>query len=285
MCCSCSSGGHAPADVTAVAESALDQIVADVLASRRYRWLAPEFVARIACDAAQRTRRRADAVKETKRRLHQTFGAYVQELRPEKIIAALEDAATHDPERLRHVAAELMREHASTRERLPILGRFYAEIFAVTGQPNVVLDLACGLGPLALPWMRLPSGAQYRAFDIDARFVEVAGACLGVFGVGGNAALRDVVGDPPEIRADVALVLKAVPCLEQQAAGSAGRLLDAITARWLVVSFPTRSLGGAGKGMVAHYRSVMERLAADRSWRVRELLFPVELVFVVERAA
>jgi 16S rRNA (guanine(1405)-N(7))-methyltransferase len=265
--------------------AALDGVVSEVLASRRYRWLAPEFVARLAGDAVRRTRRPADAVKETKRRLHQVFGAYVQDLDHKRMINALESAASEGPDALRETARGLMSQHASTRERLPALDRFYRELFAVTGPPRHVLDLACGLAPLALPWMTLPAGARYDAIDVDRRFVQIAHTCLRLFGVDGDAALRDVAGDPPSRPADVALLLKAVPCFEQQAPGSAARVLDAVHARWLVVSFPTRSLGGTGKGMVSHYRAMMEQLSAARAWRVHELLLPVELVFVVEKAA
>jgi 16S rRNA (guanine(1405)-N(7))-methyltransferase len=174
-----------------------------------------------------------------------------------------------------------MRAHASTRERIEVLDDFYRRIFALTGPPASVLDLACGCAPLALPWMDLPSGATYHAFDVDSRYVALAETCLRVFEVNGSAALCDVAADPPTMAADVALLLKSVPCLEQQAAGSASRVLDTLRVKHVVVSFPTRSLGGAQKGMAGTYRGVMERLVAGRGWGVRELVFPLELVFVV----
>ena len=265
------------------AAEAVRAVTADVLASRRYRSLAPEFVERVVRGVMGHTRRPADAVKETKRRLHQACGAYVQTLDPERVIESLEAAAAGGPEALRHEAQRIMESHASTRERLSVLDRYYAEIFERTGPPSSVLDLACGFAPLALPWMRLPLGARYDVCDVDARFVAIARACLRVFGVDGRAELRDVLGAPPAKHADVALLLKAVPVLEQQRAGSAGTLLDALDARYVVVSYPTRSLGGAGKGMVSHYRSAMDRLMSGRPWTMSELLFPLELVFVIEK--
>ena len=35
-----------------------------------------------------------------------------------------------------------------------------------TGQPKVILDLACGLNPLAAAWMPLAPGATYHAVDV-----------------------------------------------------------------------------------------------------------------------
>ncbi|HEU5316003.1 MAG TPA: methyltransferase [Chloroflexota bacterium] len=263
-------------------DDSLRLVVDEVLESRRYRWLARDFVTRIASDAVKRTRRPSDAVKETKRRLHQAFGAYVDTLRADRVITSLQRAAAQGDAALRRTAQELMAEHASTRERLPVLDAFFADVFAVTGRPTTVLDLACGLGTLALPWLDLPPGGVYHACDVDQRFVHIAHAALAAFGVEGSATLCDVAAQAPETRADVALLLKAVPCLEQQAPGSAARLLDAVQARWLVVSFPTRSLGGAAKGMVSHYREVMAALLSARGWQAQELLFPRELAFVVE---
>jgi 16S rRNA (guanine(1405)-N(7))-methyltransferase len=261
----------------------VNAVVTAVLAAKRYRHLSPAFVQRIARDVCRHARRTRDAEDETKRRLHQVFGAYLQDLPVERHIADLR--AAKDPDALRETARRLMQAHASTRERLPSLDTFYADVFAVTGPPARVIDLACGLGPLALPWMSLPTGATYHAYDVDARYVSLAETCLDVFGIGGSAALRDVAADPPSDQADVALLLKAVPCFEQQAPGSAARVLDAVRAGFVVVSFPTKSLGGAVKGMVTTYRATMQRLSDGRRWTVTELLFPVELVFVVDKRA
>jgi 16S rRNA (guanine(1405)-N(7))-methyltransferase len=256
-----------------------------VLASRRYRWLAPEFVARVAAREAARAPGQVEAVKRTKRKLHQVFGAYLDELRPAPVIAALRAAAAQDAPALAETCRRLMAQHASTRERLPVLDRFYAEVFAVTGRPETVVDLACGLGPLALPWLALGQDARYFACDVDARLVEIAAACLAANRLGGAACLLDVAQRLPNVRADVALLLKAVPCLEQQAPGSAAQVLGGVDARHVVVSSPTRSLGGARKGMVAHYRALMAQLSAGREWSIQELLFPAELVFVVDKDA
>ncbi len=263
----------------------LDRVVAEVLVSRRYRSLAPEFVRRIAERESRHARRHTDAVKATKARLHQVYGAYVQDLPAERFVAALEGGGAANSDALRETCRQMMAEHASTRERLPIMDRFYVELFAVTGMPRTLVDLACGLGPLALPWMELPADARYVACDVDRRFVDVATAALTASGVDGRAELRDVVASPPDEVADVALLLKAAPCLEQQAPGSARDVLESVRAHYVAVSFPTRSLGGAGKGMLAHYRQMMARINEGTGWPVQELLFPAELVCIVTKGA
>jgi hypothetical protein len=73
---------------------------------------------------------------------------------------------------------------------------------------------------------------------------------------------------------DVALLLKIVPCLTQLDKAIGARLLDAVTARVLIVSFPAQSLGGRRKGMVATYAAQMEALLAGRAWPVERFEFP-----------
>src|SRR5687767_10641891 len=114
------------------------EVVSAVLAARRYRHLDPHFVSRIATDVFRHARRAKDATDETKRRLHQVFGAYVQDLPIERFTAELE-ATADNPAAQRETAVKLMRAHASTRERLDVLDTFYAQIFGLTGPPQTVL--------------------------------------------------------------------------------------------------------------------------------------------------
>jgi 16S rRNA (guanine(1405)-N(7))-methyltransferase len=260
-------------------------VAAEVLRSRRYRWVAPDLIVRLAGEALAGSARPAEAVKRVKRRLHQVCGAYVSDVRPEAILEELREASARGgPAELHAACRRALARHASTRERLPVLETFYPAVFALTGVPRVLLDVACGLGPLAWPWMGLPSETVYRAYDVDRRLVEVVDGFLTLVGVPHVAAQRDVVGCPPGGPADVALLLKSAPCLEQQAPGSTGRLLDALDARHVVLSYPTRSLGGASRSMVAHYRAQLAALLSGSSWRVAELPFPLETVYVLSRS-
>ena len=55
----------------------------------------------------------------------------------------------------------------------------------------------------------------------------------------------------------MALLLKLLPLLERQRSGAALEAMGAVDAEYLVVSFPTRTLGGRGVGMAAHYGAWM----------------------------
>ncbi|HET9878913.1 MAG TPA: 16S rRNA methyltransferase, partial [Candidatus Limnocylindria bacterium] len=175
-----------------------------------------------------------------------------------------------------------LRTHASTRERLPHLDAFYSGIWYLTGPPARLLDIGCGLNPMALPWMGI-GDATYLATDVDRRPLESVRGFFELVGQRGEVRATDAVAEPPTDEADVALLLKLVTTLDRLDARAASRLLAALRVRHAVVTFPARSLGGKGKGMERTYRERLERLVAGcgRVAGVAEASVPNELVFVL----
>jgi len=260
----------------------LDEAVAAVLASRRYRSLHPPFVRRVAAAEATGARSPADLVKRTKRALHQIFGAYLPTPpRYDRLLAELRSTATDADARA--VLRRAMAQHASTRERLDHLEPLYSALASRLGTPRSLLDVACGLQPLALPWWGLPPTTEIHAWDIDTALVAFVGACLDHLGYTAHATPVDLLAVPAWPSTEVALVLKTLPCLEQQSPGAGAALLAAIPAPRLVVSFPTRSLGGRAKGMGATYARGFEALLAAHGWSADAFEVGPELVYVVSR--
>jgi 16S rRNA (guanine(1405)-N(7))-methyltransferase len=62
---------------------------------------------------------------------------------------------------------------------------------------------------------------------------------------------------------DVVLLLKTLPCLEQQEKGASLRLLQSLRTRFVVVSFPRGSLGGRDKGMHENYSQFIRGIAGE----------------------
>lgn len=258
-----------------------DQILNAVLTSRRYRHIAPSLIARLAAEEIPKSKNVADAEKRTKRRLHQIFGAYATPLQYDKLLAPFE-SARNDSARFKQTCENILRQHASTAERLPELENFYAPIFEVTGRPGSILDLACGFNPLTIPWMKLPVDTKYLAADIDTEMTRFLDAFLQLAPVEGRAITNDLIAAPSAESADIALLLKTLPCLQHQTK-SLLPLLDQVPANWLIVSFPTRSLGNRNKGMTATYRAFLQDLIKPRDWKAHEILLPSELIFVIRK--
>ncbi len=260
----------------------IDAVVAAIKGSRKYRSVSEATVRALARQALPDHSKRKALDKAVRRRLHGIVAAHLgdpdYEVLGEALGAAVErgDAAGE-----RALCEEAMTQHLSTRERLPYVAEFYRSIFECTGMPGTVLDLACALGPLALPWMELPATTELFVYDIHEPRVEMLGAYFRRRGQPGGAEVRDIVLDPPTREADVALLLKELHRLQRNYSGIDADWLAAIPARHLVVSLPAVSAHG-GRRLVDHYRSMIARLLEGREWTCRELLFPHEIVFCLD---
>jgi 16S rRNA (guanine(1405)-N(7))-methyltransferase len=144
-----------------------------------------------------------------------------------------------------------------------------------------VLDIGCGLNPLAIPWMGLPATANYTCCDIDAGLVDFLNDVFTITGVPGRAEVRNVISHPPKDRFDLVLALKLLPTLDQLQRGAGNALLRHLAAPRLIVSFPAHSLGGRDKGMPATYEARFRALAESEGWRIRTFTYPSEIAFQV----
>lgn len=266
-----------------MAAEELTQLVEAVLASAKYRHVAPALVGAIGAQELAKRRNRKEAIKATKNKLHQTVGAYwAGEQAYAHWLVELRTCA-NDPAALRTACRTILRQHASTRERLPLLDEFYTTIF--TGLPPIrsVLDLACGLNPLTIPWMPLAPAASYYACDVDGEQMAFLQEALPFLGVQGNATVCNLLQHCPSPTTDVVLLFKTIPCLEQIDKGIGARLLTALHAPVIIVSYPAQSLGGRNKGMVQSYREHFQAMAPGEHWQIQEFSFPTEIVFQLRR--
>ena len=135
----------------------MQQVVATVRASAKYRHIAPSLVEALAAHELAVGARPKDAAKAVKNKLHQVAGAYqVEPLHArrgsQRCRIASSRAAT-----CAHSAVRRWRAMPRLASVSLILDEFYAALFAGLPPVRSLLDLACGLNPLALPWMALRS--------------------------------------------------------------------------------------------------------------------------------
>ena len=262
----------------------MDQMIEELKKTRKYRFLCDEALRRFSVRASERYKKPAEALKSAKRKLHQAFGAYLDEgaiAKASEVVALLADNA--EGETLKSVCREVLGAHASTAERLPYLPDLYQTVFSRTGRPHSIADLACGLNPFALPWMGLPHDCRYLAADVDTRLMALIDRLFARAGIHGEAACRDILTSPVPAGLDMVLLLKALPILERQEEGAGEALLGRLQARWVIVSFPTKSMGGREKGMKENYTGIWTPLFRRLGFRSETLAFPTELVFVLKK--
>lgn len=264
----------------------LEKLVNLVLESGKYAEISPDLVRSIGQAELGKRQSLKEAVKSTRSKLHQVGSAYQETAIPYS--RWIKDMLGLTPS-LENPAAQAwlkscMRHHASTRERLPILERIYNETLKDVDPVESVLDVACGLNPLSIPWMPLREGFNYQAVDIFSDMTAFLNQYFDHFGIQGKALTADVIQNPPMEPVQLALIMKTIPCLEQLDKQAGIKLLENIRADILLVSFPARSLGGRSKGMVQNYDAHFRDLTAGKEWKIDRFEFPGELVFRVRKS-
>jgi 16S rRNA (guanine(1405)-N(7))-methyltransferase len=188
-----------------------------------------------------------------------------------------------DAPEVRDFCWRMLEQHASTRERMPILEKFYDSILTPLGSIESVLDLACGLNPLARPWMQLQPSTMYYACDIYADMIAFLNRFMDKMALPGKAWLCDLVQEVPQQPVQLALVLKTIPCLEQIDKRIGRRLLEGLQAEYILVSFPVQSLGGRNKGMVENYEAHFREIVEGFDWQIERHAFSAELAFLIKK--
>ena len=254
--------------------------------SRKYGDTSEETIRQLAEEAARQHKKPKAAIKAVRARLHSIMAPYLGD--PDYAALAQEFSAAfaaHDEERINQLCLQSLEAHLSTRERLPIMTNFYREIFAVTGQPQSILDIACALNPLALRWMfpEISNQLKFYAYDIHEPRIEFINHYFQLEGLAPLARVQDVAMNFPQEQADVALFLKEMPRFTRNY-GDLGRpLLQALNVHWLVISYPSVSTHG-GRNLTGRYREFMHQIIDGFEWPITELLFEGELVFIIEKA-
>ena len=262
-----------------------DSIIADVLSSRKYRGLGiPEAtLADLIKHAQAQATDPRDIEHIVREKMHHLIAPYLGDPDYAACRSALDAAfQSGEPEEVKTVCRKILSAHASTRERLPIMEGFYERLFAYTGRPHIILDLACGLHPFSLPWMDLSPDAQYYAYDLHQPRLDAINHFLTLSGLPALAIKQDILIDPPTLKADVAFFFKEAHRFEQRRHGCNREFWQRINAKFLLVSLPTASLTGRHAKSDQHRRLVAESITG-LPWQVKEIEFENEIVFCIEK--
>jgi 16S rRNA (guanine(1405)-N(7))-methyltransferase len=263
----------------------LADLVHKVQANPKYAAISRGFVERLSAEALTKGLTGKAAVKDVRNTLHQVGGAYFRrQINFEKSRATLEKLPIElTSEEAKGFCRKQMQGHASMVERLPILNEFFQTALAPIAPVTSVLDLACGLNPLAIPWMPLVDNFIYQACDIYLDMLDFLQSFFDHFSIQGKAFPCDIIDTLPDQPAQVAVLLKSMPCLEQLDKDIGSRLLEKVNAAHILVSFPVSSLSGHKKGMPDFYRQHFYEIVAGKPWSIQEFSFTTELAFLVSK--
>jgi len=181
---------------------------------------------------------------------------------------------------------EVLKSHVSTAERMGFYEEFYGKIFDVLGEPGKkykIYDAACGLNPFSAFYFK-ERVELYHCSDIDVEANKEINRFFTENGLSNfSSSNRDLMVDEiPFSDYDVVFLFKTLSCIERQEKGSAKKILhNALAAPIVVVSFPSKSIGGKEKGMVENYSNFLEELLEDIPHTKTILHFPTEAVYII----
>lgn len=262
---------------------AIIAIIKAIKESKKYCDTCEATIRHLAIEELKKFKTVKRTIKSVKRRLYSIVASYLGDPDYDVAKEELKKAfASGDEALIKAACYKIMETHLSTRERNPIVEEFYTEIFRKTGTPTSIIDIACGLNPLSLPWTVLPPSVKYHAFDIHEKRIDFLNYFFSLQGLQPLAKTQDIAINFPQETADLALFLKEMHRFERNYRGRSLALLEALQVRYLAVSFPTVS-STTGRSVAKIYKEFFYKTIKNKKWCVTEIEFDTELVLCVDK--
>jgi len=256
-----------------------------ILESKKYRQtgLNPATIEDLVRQEAPRQASQKSLLKTVRRKLHNIVAPYLGEPDYDSYAKRLDtmiDTSPNSPE-MQALCLQILKDHASTAERIPFLSEFYQRLFEETGTPNSILDLACGLHPFGIPWMNLPTTTHYHAYDIIQPRVDFINQFFHHLGMQPLAENRDILINPPQIQADLGIFFKEAHRFEKRQPGCNQAFWRNLKVTTLAISLPIQNLSGTHNLIEQHRSLVYQNLPGNHE--VTELLFENEIIFLIKK--
>lgn len=209
----------------------------------------------------ERSKEFKGCVKEVRADLRGIYGVF-QRKPLHKRYSLLDSYVSNDLDK--NVLMKLLSSHQSTFERKEFYENLYTELFSYVGKCESILDVGCGLNPLAYSF--LDFSPLYYCSDISSLDVEFLNTFFEQADINGSAFVVDLLDSKSReklygLSVDVIFMFKLVDTLEGQERNVSKRIIKKFISKLkpkkIVVSFALKSLGGKGmrKGKVDNWFS------------------------------
>lgn len=266
-------------------QTTIQRMITKILSSKKYRHtgLNPDTIEDLIQQEAPHHTSHKKILKAVRTKLHNIVAPYLGE--PDYVPLTQElqqiEVSSLDSPQLLKFCHHVLSQHASTAERLPLMPEFYTQLFSVTGQPDSILDLACGLHPLGFPWMGLHNTVQYHAYDILQPRIDFINRFFKKLGLAPLAENRDILINPPTQQADLGIFFKEAHRFEKREPGCNQAFWESLNVRKLAVSLPIKSLTGSHRFVDSHRSLVHANL--PKHHKISEFQIGNEIIYLISK--
>ena len=240
-----------------------DKIFNIIKGSKKYNTICDDTIHRICVEEIPKYNKEKDIVKSVKNKLHQISGSFFSDCLSREV-KRLEKSGEAD-------YINLLKLHSSTNERLSFCTEFYDDIFGVVGSIDSVLDIACGLNPVMVgEYLRAKEIRinKYIAEDIHLDALEVVKYYFDTAKYPIEIRSSDLLITIPDVTVDIVLLLKVLPLLEQQRKDYYKHVINELNAKYIVVTFPTKTMSGKVVGMLDNYKNLFDEFISSCAFKV-----------------
>lgn len=254
------------------------QIIEEIQKNKKYSMLHPDIIKRTVKKFSEKYSDEKIISKHAKSELfkvHTSFFSrtnYTQELQHLKVAYA-----TGSERKIKAVHTEILRRYDPRRVWL-LEADFYKTLFEITGTPNVIVDVGCGLHPLAIPFMDFKG--KYYAYDVNKIEIDFLNEVFELMKLPKLAKWQDCISTPPKVKCDVAMLLKIATAFEWQEKGSFRKVVDKLNAKHIVISIPMRGIQNQANEEKFFYKVMGEVI---NNYKITKLVFSKELIFVLKK--
>jgi 16S rRNA (guanine(1405)-N(7))-methyltransferase len=268
-----------------VSEQAVKELIDQVRKSARYTNIDESLVREIILAEALKWKSAKEVIKSTRNKLHQVGSAFQESTIPYNQWTAEIDylPTLFSSTQTKAFIHNCLKFHSSTAERLPFIDSFFTQTLAPIQPVESILDLACGFTPLCIPWIPVTNDLKYSGIDIYSDMISFLDSFFTHFSLNHEFVTGNILESISRQKVQVAFLLKTLPCLEQVDKTIGIRLLEGIQSDNILVSFPSRSLGGRSKGMAENYEKHFRQLIEGHNWKVTKTEFSNEIAFLIQK--
>jgi len=254
-----------------------EEIVDSVVKSKKYSRLDEGYIEYIVGILSRKYKKSEDLDFAVRNLLHRVWGAYYKTLPDfDKLLRKI---VSLDGETKKEYIASLTRIHSSTKERLGDFKNMYKWIVEIC-KPRTVVDIGCGLNPLMISELNSFRNLDYWFYDIDKEEITFLNSVFRTLGIENFIGRVGNIFTTSFPKADVVFLFKILPLIEQIKEGCSKEIIEKIKSRYIIVTYPIRSLGGKNKGMEKRYSNISEELF-EKGTVVGEKIFNNEMAYIV----